>query len=168
MDISEWPIEHKLMLPEWCYGQKFPVSVAWQAAAWGTDVKDISEDSYPAECLLWEIIICTQRVTTTDCYIRLALGFQLPENEAGMMELEPLIRGFGVTGPEPRKITTQNNNYIERFRLRRYLVTGGRRLIVYVRIPTTANVGIGHVITIVSSIPKKVPDWLLSSQVKSL
>ena len=167
LDLQGWSIEDKLRLPDWCFGRRYIVSVTWQASAYGTDAYDISEDCFPEEAVIWEVVLSFDRVSANDNYVRLALGSQLPANEAGFMELEPLLRGFGLTGPEPRKIRVPNNFRVIRFCLRQYFAPGGRRLVVFNRVPTTAAFGSGEVIVVVSGLPKEVPDWLISGQVKS-
>lgn len=160
MNVRDWPLGQIMQLPDCCFGRRFTVScsppVAGPAAVW-----DISEVALPEVFVIWELSIVPSMANLETCWFRLALGDQLPANAAQMLALPPLFMGMGLPGPEPRQISLGWSNYIHLSRLKVPVSAMGRRLVVEA-FPTVGVVGTGEVSIVVSSIPREVPDCLLS------
>lgn len=165
MDVSKWTPEQILTLPDWVFGRRFPVCLSL-STDWGVEVYDISEQRYPDPIVLWFLTIFPVTCAGTAYYIRLALGNELPASEAEMMTFLPLIHGLGAQGPEPRKLPVRDAGGILQFPMRTIVRTEGRRLCGGF-FAAAAAVMRAHVITIVSAVPREVPDWLFSALAKS-
>ena len=166
MDISQWPAERILQLPDWVFGRKFPIcaNVILNSGTWAAD---ISEIGFPDPCILWSLTLGWYRHSANTIWARIALGDKLPANDAEVMTFQPLIHGFGLQGPEPRKLISYMGSSGWGFQLKDFVRTGGRHLVVSAA-ATAAQYCYLYVIAVVCSVPKEVPDWLISDQVKSL
>ncbi len=160
MDISKWPLDMIIALPDWCFGRKYPVSITLRANS-DTLVFDIAEMALPEPCVLWSIHIEPYYVDHHNGYMRLALGEQLVTTEAEFMLFTPLIHGFGSQGNDPRKI--ENSQYTGPLvlNIRQVLDARGRKL-TGMAIAVVDKSYRCRVTIVVSSIPKEVPDWVVS------
>lgn len=160
MDIRDWPMDQVMQLPDCCFGRRFVVSVSVRVVhpfvGW-----DISELALPERCVIWELVGVVGRVNFDVDYIRLALGDQLPTGTVMVDALDPLIPGLGLTGAEPRRIINWYLGYISLVNLRMPIATAGRRLVMEVVAVAEKKANIMVVIA-VSSIPREVPDCLVS------
>jgi len=165
MDIRDWPFDQIMQLPDHCFGSRFQVAVVCQgadgAAAW-----DISELALPEKCVIWEWHMCVNAITTDIARARLALGDILPTTTAIMDGLEPVFRGFGVQGPEPRDIIIARWGLPAMRVLKQPLLAAGRRFILEVTGEATKTPIVCFVFSI-SSMPTEVPDCLLSANLRS-
>jgi len=162
MNIEKWEIERIMQLPDWCFGKQWQVSVmAW--ASGGVASFDISEDAYPDRMVLWHVGLWCYYAVGADQYIKLALGHQLPTDDAAFMLCEPLLRGIGRSGPDPRRIELFSNAPSPTIPLRMPIEAQGKRLVVEAYAAAEKYIRV-HVITVISSMPKEVPDWLISGQ----
>ncbi len=160
MDIRNWPLGRIMQLPDHCFGRRFVISCLIEGSD-AAPVWDISEMALPEWAVLWELVVWCREGGGAVSSLRLGLGDQLPTSAAMMGTLEPLIPGLGITGIEPRSILL--GYFIDpRFQNIRFPIHSvGRRLVIEVSSVATKTpfVGVGIVI---SSIPKEVPDCLLS------
>ena len=166
MDVSGWAPEKIMQLPDHVFGERHVLACCGKSSN-DVPVWDISEVAVHDISVLWDLTIWPIYVTDADDYVRIAWGQYLPKSTAEMDELAPLVRGLGKQGGEPRKIPIYFYAGGMSFHLRKLVYPGGRRMVIEVY----ANVGkytMCHVVATVSSLPKEVPDWLISGQVKSL
>ena len=166
MRLDRWPLERIMCLPDWCFGRRWSTGLYATSAA--TDpLWDISEQSLPQACVLWEVVFWSCISNVGGDYFRLALGFQLPTSLAMMNALDPLLPGVGVPGPEPRNIIGLSNGFGIRFTMRQMIQANGRKVVLEVNPFAVANKEV-QVIMVFSSIPREVPDWLVSAQAINL
>lgn len=158
MRINDWPMEKMMVLPDWCFGRQYAVCVTTRGGV-GATVWDISELAFPDVGVIWQVSIFATYWTFAVDYCRLALGDQLPATTADMDRLEPLIHGLGAQGAEPREINLYVGVGPWVLPLRQPVQFQGKRLIVEAR-ATAGKYAWTHVIVVVSSMPKEVPDWL--------
>lgn len=165
MDIRNWPLGQVMQLPDHCFGRRFPVCVFGHNIGL-TEAYDIAEIAFPEQIVVWELMIAWSRYQAeeVDKYdeIRLALGDQLPTAEADFLSLEPFMPGLGEQIPEPRTIVTGDVAVWHVDRLKYPIHTMGRRLVLFIEARETNSSSV-QVITVVSSIPKEIPDCLLAS-----
>ena len=155
-----------MCLPDWCFGTRWSTGLYVTCPA--TDPAwDISELSLPQACVLWEVVFWTCQSLAVGDYFRLALGFQVPTSLAMMNALDPLLPGVGVPGPEPRHIVGMGNGFGMRFTMRQMIQANGRKVVLELNPATLVNKEI-QVILVFSSVPREVPDWLLSAQAINL
>lgn len=160
MDIRNWPMNQIMQLPDHCFGRRWPIGVnAYSSAT--TEGWDISEVALPEQCVIWELSgwigYSLQQIET----FRLALGDQLPTTTAEMDRLEPLFNGLGRTEAGPRRIEAGRLTTFFIMNLRMPVMSSGRRLVLEV-VSSGTGVGRLQVAVVVSSIPREVPDCLLS------
>ena len=166
MRIDDWPCERILRLPDWCFGRRYLVSCSVVAGA-AAPAWDISELSFPEHVCIWEISAYSDALSVDLLSFRMALGKQLPTSTAMMDANEPLFNGLGAQGPGPRAITMPYVGDMRWNMLRFCILTANRRLILEATgaEAKTPTVTIG---VTVSSVPKEVPDWLISAQAINL
>lgn len=165
MDVRDWPWDQIMQLPDCCFGRRFLVSCTQQGGA-GVPLWDISEIAFPERCVIWEFIFWSEETATAVASFRVALGNQLPATVAMMDVLEPVFPGFGVQGPDPRRIANVAWGTEALRRLRLPIAAMGRKLVLEV-----TGVGVETpvvcVAVVVSSIPTEVPDCLVSEYLRS-
>lgn len=162
MNIEKWDIDKIMRLPDWCFGRKFLLSCDARAYS-EAYAFDISKVGLPDRAVMWELLVVPYNYSSTNNWIRLAVGDKVPASAAEMLLLDPLIMGFGYGNEEPRKIYLVSNLQIFTMSLRTPSLGNGRRLILeaYAEADKIAWV---RVTLLVSSIPKEVPDWIYSGQ----
>lgn len=161
MNISQWPINKIMQLPDWCFGRRFCVSTNTRAYS-GETSWDISEVALPEKAVLWQAVLHPSYIDSSSASCRVALGDVLPTTMAEMDALEPLLPGLGQQGAEPRLILVYNTSGALDLRLRMPISSAGRRLVVEATAIAEKSTFIMVVLTI-SSIPTEVPDWLVSA-----
>lgn len=152
-------MDQVMQLPDHCFGRRFPVCVCPSASTGNTNW-DISEVALPDRFVIWELVWWTDRQRLGGDYFRLALGDQLPATAAQMTALEPLIKGMGLQGLDPRQIPPQWRTFVGIRRLRHPVQATGRKLIAEVVSDGAAAIRIQFVM-VISSFPTEVPDCLL-------
>ena len=160
MRIDHWGLDQVMQLPDHCFGRRWVVSCEIHGAS-GTTAWDMSEVGFPDVGVIWELVVEPFYCTFAGDYIRLALGDQLPAAAAMMDGLEPLIAGLGETGAEPRHMYVFYNLGSSLIQMREPKRFQGRRLVMEVA-PSVEKFMWVRVMVVVSSIPKEVPDWLIS------
>ncbi len=166
MDIRNWPMDRIMQLPDCCFGRRFIISCTSLALA-GTARWDISEVAFPESAVIWEVLAWGNGGYPDIHSIRLAIGDQLPTAVAMMDGLEPLFQGLGRQGISPRVIIGSIEGFLALRRLKMPLSAAGRRLVLEVQAAVEKDAEYTVCLT-VSSMPKEVPDWLFSGQVRSL
>ena len=159
MNISDWPLDKIMQLPDHMFGRRFLISATVEIAT-GITGWDISDLAFPEMCVIWEYRAYCSKKTVTLVGVRMALGDQLPTTTAQMDALDPLFNGYGVQGAEPRRIPTDIYRSNELRNIRMPLAAGGRRLIIEF---TQAEAGGNFyaVELVVSSVPKDIPECLI-------
>lgn len=160
MDISKWPIDKVMQLPDWCFGRRWVVSAARIASGAVTNW-DMSELTFPNRGVIWQVDMHPVLCGYFTCYYRLALGFQLPTTTGQMDLLSPLLNGLGDQGNEPRKIRAYSNCGQYNLQMRNPVDFQGKRLILEVTSVADKQILV-NVGVVVSTIPKEIPDWLSS------
>jgi len=166
MRLDKWPMDKIMQLPDWCYGRRWQISLYANGVS-GAEAWDITEQGLPEDCILWEWALSTTNAWGNSDRWRIALGDQLPTTTAMMDHNEPLIHGFGVQGGEPREIIGPNYTPLAMRRLRQHIHSAGMRPILEVN-PNGSGTRDLMVLMTFSSIPKEVPDWLISGQGQNL
>lgn len=163
MRIDDWPINRIMQLPDWCFGSRWLVS-CFAHVSGATVAIDMSEIQLPNEGVIWEVGIYQVYANAANLSVRLGLSHVLPASLAEFMLLEPLVPGFGSQGPSPRAILTYHLAGPMYFPLRRYVEAQGKRLCLLAAGVQDKEQDV-HAWAIVSSMPKEVPDWLVSGKV---
>ena len=166
MDVSSWAPEKIMQLPDCCFGERQTLC-CYVSSSGAVPVWDISEIAILDVCVLWDLMIWQAYCNNNQNYIRIAWGHFLPKSTAEMDQLQPVLSGFGAHGFEPRKIPFYSYTSLCTIHLRRVVNPGGARLVVEAKSVASTAI-MAHVICTFSSLPKEVPDWLISDKVKNL
>lgn len=159
MDISGWPINKIMQLPEHVFGRRWPVSVAFVLA--GAAAKfDMADSKLPDGFVIWGITIIHRWASSSNMEVTLATGEQLPAADVAFNQLPLLFPEIKSANGKLGSIESiyQASNVINRLKVP--VVNNGTRLIGRFIRTVGSSVG-GQVILTVSSIPNEVPDWLL-------
>ncbi len=160
MDISKWPLHKIMMLPDWCFGQRW-----WVGTNLGTALAEavpfLVEESVPDVFVLWDVLILSATAngqTRTDLTLRLCR--QAPTT-ANVRTFRRLLKGFSRPnlyyevqlpadiavhlGPMRNLIEARNDRI------------GG----IFKRLGATATQE-GQITFLISGMPQEVPDWVVS------
>ena len=166
MRIDDWPLERIMRLPDWCFGQRWPVGLYAATDAIGS-VWDMAEIPLPDRCVLWEFTCYTSLIMNADTVFKVAIGHQMPTTAVQMNLLEPLMPGVGVQGTSPRPIHGNAYALISVTRLKKVIESAGRKVILQLTLGTALEQDL-QVIMVFSSLPREVPDWLISAKAINL
>ena len=97
MDISNWPMDKIMQLPDSAFGTKFSVFMSGLAAAAATTFF-ISDFALPDRCVLWEVSISIREQANISSFhasnVSLKLGTQAITTNAQAAALEDLLTGM--------------------------------------------------------------------------
>jgi len=160
MDVSRWPLERRMALPDWCFGQKWWIGMTVGTTADGQVYFFIS-DLPPDNFVVWDILFSPGGVVAcTKADLTLCLCKEAPV-VGNIRILTRLLRQFGTKGQMydmhlaphsvsyfgPMKVAVEAVN----------LGIGGT-LKMYAETAVCENsVGI-----LISTLPREVPDWVVS------
>ena len=160
MNISDWPLGQIMDLPDHCFGRRFLIGCCCrgggQSESW-----DIAEVPFPEVSVIWNLYIQSSVKMNVDNGIRIALGDQLPTSALQMDRLEPVFYGLGVQGPGPRHILVEGYGNLIDVPLRMPIRTAGRWLCCELGVGPATTEWVNCILT-VSSIPREIPDCLIS------
>jgi len=165
VDISKWSSDEILRLPDYVFGRRFPIFCSLKAGS-ATWVCDISEVGFPDRCVLWQVSVWAMIYGSLDIYVRMGLSDSVAVDDAEFLTFMPLLHGFGFQGDEPRQVNLSAGSSVLSFGCKVILDTGGRRL-VGCSLSGAAGIYRVQIVAVVSSVPKEIPDWVFSGQVKS-
>lgn len=162
MRIDNWPMERIMQLPDWCFGRRWMVGVRANITSAAAHF-DICEFAFPERAVVWEINIHQAYYTTSSSEVCLALGDHLPANAAEFAEL-PLLFPGAISPSGQRGAFICTYLYVNRVsHLRKIVEAHGNRLVgSFVRIVGDTEFLAGNVV--ISSVPREVPDWLISAK----
>ena len=157
MDISNWPMEKIMQLPDSAFGTRFSIIMSASVIGPVTTVFTLSI-ALPDRCILHELSIGSTVQSSglssvlTDC--SLSLGGSLPASVTEFDLLEPLLTGieeklFGSKIMRPPLHLT---------RLHLPVLAQGRKVVLRVHVipPFVSQLSVGLVF---SSIPNEIPDF---------
>jgi len=166
MDIRDWPIDRIMQLPDWCFGRRWVISTIVRQEIIG-QTWDISEISFPEVAVLWQLAVYPHNVSGRECWVRLHLGLKLPETMAEMDPMPQLVPGLGNFEDGRRYIRVEEAAGQFNLNLRNVIEAHGRKLVMEGNAINTALLWVQAAV-VISSLPKEVPDWLISGQGRNL
>lgn len=162
MDVSKWPLDEIMQLPDHAFGRRWIVSVG-RVGLNNNILYDISELALPEKFVIWEIIWCLDGVAGAAVNMEIALGDLVPTTDPEFQLLTNPIPDLGVAWLGFRYLLLRNYQSWRRMTLRQSVHASGRRLVG--RFQETASAAAGAMIALtVSSLPREVPDWLISGR----
>ena len=157
MNISEWPLQQIMQLPDEAFGRRFIVSCQARPPG-GATHRRMSSITLPEIMVVWELLIAGWTSDGTRAVFKIAMGNQVPGSDAEFMNLESMFPGLGEDGIEPRNIQIKSDWQHELRRLRFPVRTAGRQMVVSME-NTGAASAVLTVMIVISSIPKDIPSW---------
>ncbi|MBA7610302.1 hypothetical protein ES703_17509 [subsurface metagenome] len=160
MDVSRWPMDRIMQLPDHCFGRRWPIAVTVIGAA-ASPRFDISEMALPERCVIWEFTVLFAKEILAEAVFEIRLGDVLPTTMAQFREYEVLFKGVrGQAVPDGLiHVTSMTSVNWQNFKMP--VQSTGRRIVVGIDIGVAVGDQIQVALT-VSSIPREVPDCLLS------
>ena len=161
MNISKWPMEKIMQLPDAAFGTKFPVIFSAMVSLGATEFFT-SESSLPDKCVLHEIWLSTGGQVTTgehgSIQASLALATGVIDSDTKFRLTEPLL-------PFLSDRVSSIDNFRPEFhltRLRMPIIAQGRKVVLRAQEnggePTIFSCGL-----VFSSIPNDIPDLYAGS-----
>lgn len=160
MNVSRWPLHKIMMLPDWCFGQRWWIG-AYQGGTNGVVHYNMAEENLPDIFVTWGVLISNRAPSATEAHrVTIRLGDKKPADLAATKACDRLMKGISTPGiayefypasnattwiPGVRTITESKNRKL-------VIVSNGDQVNSY-----EMTVGI-----LISSVPKEVPDWVVS------
>ena len=157
MDISKWPIEKVMQLPDSAFGTRFVLSFSQTVPGfifkWG-----LSELSFPDRAVIYSLAIIVQSPVDRDVGVRISLGLELPRTIEQFDTLPSLLPNFGIVSGGRLTIPfITAANYRLDF-LRQPVLAQGKKLAVELSSPSSGT-SLVSVFVVVAAIPDEVPDF---------
>lgn len=165
MDISNWPLGRIMQLPDCCFGQRWPVGCSGNTL--GISITfGVSMQALPERCVIWEVVYQVTGVAKQICYFDLRLSDVVPPDTFSWIAMERLIPGIGQITGEGENMPVDSGAACFRLTMKKPVQTGGQRMLGRFEF-TTATPSIAVATVVVSSIPKEIPDCLVSDILRS-
>lgn len=156
MDISKWPLDKILQLPDSCFGARFTISFSVQLGVAGSTYL-MSSLALPDRAILWEISARSQWILTpggaASTIFALALGEKLATSATEFDAMEPLFPSV----PEILGTTKVMRMPISLSQMRMPVHAQGRRVNAYLQNGGNDLVSLS-VNLVFSAIPNEIPD----------
>jgi hypothetical protein len=153
--LADLGIDDPLQMPDWVFGERRPILLEFYSAAGGAGLV-ISEVAMPARLVVWSVGFQRSYGGVTTDYVRIGFVAGQPANDAAMVGCVPLLRGCGVPGAEPRRITFGTYMYFWDFSCRLLVASEGGRLCGSFAGGAGTNVSM-KVMVVYSVVPDHVP-----------
>jgi len=158
MDISKWAIEDVMRLPDYAFGERWPVSVHVRNSVAGTFFA-LSPAALPTIMVVWELSIYFPDGEAYPDAIRIFLADVVPASTPEVLACEALITGLGEPEAGPGTIEHPAYGAYIRYSMKKIVRPGGRKLGVSFFMGVGPNYRV-MVVAVISSVPKEIPDWL--------
>ena len=155
MNISNWPNEKIMQLPDECFGRRWPI-ISSRTIAVATTVQWLIKASLPDRCILWSVGICGFGINQWNGTIKIALGDNEPATDAEFDAFERIIPGDFQNDLNEGAIYMSWTTLVP-LMMRMPLKPQGRRFAVQVYNPAAAQTMFFNIIFTISSIPTDVP-----------
>lgn len=160
MDVSRWGLGRIMQLPDHCFGRRWPIRLKVKGKVAADDYV-ISMHGLPDVCVVWELQVFHTHDTIFLSFCHIRLGDEIPGTWNQFIELERLFPRPVVAGGLADCITTPGWTTSRILSLRMPVHAQGRRIILGVERGVASGVTLEATI-VVSSVPREVPDCLLS------
>lgn len=165
MNISQWSVGRIMQLPDCVFGRRWPIIFSARLTV-AAGRYYISEMALPDVCVLWELYFDSSPLSTGVLPplspVSIYLGDQLPTTDGEMAVMEPLF-------PEADELIAGLRSFRRSghlSQLRKPIMAQGRRVVLRLQGGTVVPIDV-FVGLVFSSMPKEVPDWLISGPVRN-
>ncbi len=160
MDIRRWSMDQVMMLPDHCFGTRRVITMCGE----GKIVEpafDISETGLGERTVVWGAGVWNILADTDSSFVRFKLGDQVPANLAEFNALEDMFPEMACLAGYRSIMVVRGTTGLLWFPMRRMFQTSGRRIVAALG-STSLTAAIGMCAIEISSVPREVPDCLLS------
>lgn len=166
MDIRDWPMGKIMQLPDHVFGPRYVIAATRKGSA-GIPAFRMFRCALPEWTVIWEIHCGAITHATVRVSITLRLGDQTPVNQTVFAAMEPLMPCLECLNDNPSRIIVYPNGIWHVSRMKFPVHSMGRHIVS--RHATDSGTALESTVALViSSIPKEVPDCLLSGTGKNL
>lgn len=164
MDVSKWPLEEVMALPDWCFGKRWWIGMSLNSAL-AEAVPFFLDENVPDVFVLWDVLLMSAPATgQTRWDMTIRLCKQEPTT-ANVRQFRRLLRGL-ANPTDYYEIQVPGGGLLH-FGPMRNLIEARNDKIggIFKRIDGTAPQQ-GQIGFLISGIPREVPDWVVSGLVK--
>jgi len=155
-----------MRLPDWCFGRRWWVG-SYCGSTGGTAYYGISEEQLPDKFVVWGVFISNRSPNCLEALrLTVRLGDHIPANVADANAMERLFKN--ITIPTITYEFYPQQNAMTWVNIQRQLIESSGRRLAFV---ANGDQAIAYEMTVgvqISSLPKEVPDWLISGQGQNL
>jgi len=162
MDISHWNMNQVMQLPDWCFGERWPVITSQRLEA-DTTTQWISEQSLPDAGVIWEVSLLGAYGVGGDLYYQIALGDYKPATGAEFQAFEKVFPGSYDSNQTAGQIFF-GYQMARRVTMRKLMKPQGRRFAYLAHNAHATERMTLTLCVVVSSVPKEAPDWLVKRE----
>ena len=152
--------EEAMSLPDWAFGQRFPISTGAFATESG-NVFDISNDTLPDICVVWEVVVLTALSAGNNMRIYFKMGDYLPTGVVQFNALPDIFKGLAFLVGNVQMIGLLDSVGYYRMQIKKLWRPQGQRLVNRFEF-VGSSTGVCQVNMVISTVPKRMPEWLSS------
>ncbi len=162
MDVRNWPMDRIMQLPDRCFGRRWFVGMISGKEDAGADYI-VAEPELPTAMVVWGMYLTIRQTAITGWKLSYRLGPDMVYDAASFDALERVFPNLAHIS-FLYEIWSNNCDQMIVTGLRNFVEPNGRRLVM--AIATVDGTGYREAAAglLISSIPKEVPDWLLSAK----
>ncbi len=160
MDISSWPPYRIMMLPDWCFGQRWWVG-SYAGETQGRAYDFCSEENLPDWFVVWGILMTFKEPGGTQAMrVTVRLARNTAEIHDHGLACERVCKGISAHNIYYEFYVNQNGlTWINDLRL---ILESKDRRIAFMANGDQTNLYEGTVGVLISGVPREVPDWVVS------
>jgi len=160
MDISRWGMDQVMMLPDHCFGTRRVLTMCGEGTI-AIPAFDISETGLGERTVVWGAGVWNELADTLASFVRFKLGDQLPATLAEFDALDDMFPEMACVAGYRSILAVRGETAILWLPMRRMFQTSGRRIVAALGAIALSE-AIGMCGIEISSVPREVPDCLLS------
>lgn len=165
MKIDNWPLDRIMRLPDWCFGRRWWVG-SYMGSPTGVVEYRMCEENLPDKFVIWRFMSCCRCAAPVNpMRLTIRLGDHQPEDMADAMAMDRLFKGISTPGIAYEFYLSQWD--LTWMDCERMLVESSGRKLCFVTNGDQVTEYEMTVAVLISSMPKEVPDWIVSGLDKS-
>lgn len=164
MNTTQWPCDKVLRLPDWCFGRRWLIGLKETLAGAGI-AYHIMNNRLPDVCVLWEFEInCKSPANTGGIVVGVRLNSQVPVSDPTFQTGDRIFPNL-ESPSQNYQFRVSTGGPLSLTRLKMPIVTANRFLTFRIQEQDGLNMRV-NVLFVISSLPKEVPDWVVSGMVQ--
>ena len=160
MDIRNWGLDQVMQLPDHCFGAKRVIAMCGEGKI-SAPAYDICETGLGERAVVWGVSVWHLEGAVVVGFVMFKLGDQLPATLAEFNALEDIFPEMACVAGYRSILTCTGYSGRQFIPMRRLYHTAGRRIVMALGLVGLTD-GIVDGALLVSSVPREVPDCLLS------